>query len=882
MKIHSTHYLIIILIIGLAAFYFLYGATTVLPYFTRGLTGISSPSGGMSGESPPPQTHTDCGPFEPNWDGTCTAIFEPKIDKAGYLEFWSGEWGLQYNTQNAKDMGKKLLIKTTLEGSKYHTTRAFLPFIAYNFSPSIMIVKAVLNISRKSVNIGSDDRFYIMSSNREPPFGGLELSDWTECGPPIPEDKYALHPLIIAKNHMPKKDKVYSFPLKTSGMNFSEEIELCFRTYHDAWAYQPDQTPWANKENIVELNKWAELKPVLEVVFKKDPNKHTTCSSSGQCVVVTGPGNDECFSNEDCVHTECDYMTCTQENSPGEDKCSTNEDCWHMGCSNYQCMKMQSWQPGQPDICSTNEDCSYMGCDYYNFTCEKMQSYKPNQTDECSTNEECWHMGCDYYNLTCGKMISWPPGQPDTCSTNEECWHMGCDYQNLTCGKMYSWEPNITDDCSTNEDCWHLECDYFNLACEKKYSYDPGQNDTCSTNEDCWHMGCDYQNLTCGKMYSWEPNITDSCSTNEDCWHMECNFQNLTCGKVISWPPGKNDSCSTNEDCWHMGCDYQNLTCGKMYSWEPNITDSSNEDCWHLGCSYQNLTCEKKYSYQPNQTDDCSTNEECFYMGCKDMQCQALPGLNVNDTCSTNEECWRMGCDSNNQCTQVPGMGPDTCNTSQDCYHMDCNSQNQCVQTGGQGPDMCQTNQDCYHLDCVSMQCVLVPGHGWDMCKTSQDCDRDLIVFVTESFGSYGGFGQSPEEALSHADLLCELESWSKGLTGSFKAWMSTDNVDAINRIAGGRYINEKAQPIASSKADLTDGTIQNPIDVSGNQTYVWTGTKSDGTASTDNCEEWTVSSSSSALVGLSDKTDKGWTENKILVCGYSFLPIYCFEVEYF
>ena len=86
---------------------------------------------------------------------------------------------------------------------------------------------------------------------------------------------------------------------------------------------------------------------------------------------------------------------------------------------------------------------------------------------------------------------------------------------------------------------------------------------------------------------------------------------------------------------------------------------------------------------------------------------------------------------------------------------------------------------------------------------------------------------------------------------------------------------------MANNKADLIDGTIDNPINRDQNNnavtasTEVWTGTHSNGTRDAT-CTSWT-STSVNGDVGNTNSTGTSWTEFGHTTCSDSN-RIYCFE----
>jgi hypothetical protein len=116
------------------------------------------------------------------------------------------------------------------------------------------------------------------------------------------------------------------------------------------------------------------------------------------------------------------------------------------------------------------------------------------------------------------------------------------------------------------------------------------------------------------------------------------------------------------------------------------------------------------------------------------------------------------------------------------------------------------------------------------------------LVFITQGTlpGNFGG--------LSVADALCNSEASAAGLSGTFKAWVSTSSSSVASRFThGGPYELVGGGRVADDWAALTDGSIDHAIDRdatgASRNASVWTGTQADGTSGAENCSNWTSSS---------------------------------------
>lgn len=126
------------------------------------------------------------------------------------------------------------------------------------------------------------------------------------------------------------------------------------------------------------------------------------------------------------------------------------------------------------------------------------------------------------------------------------------------------------------------------------------------------------------------------------------------------------------------------------------------------------------------------------------------------------------------------------------------------------------------------------------------------------------------------ADDLCDAAASDAGLGGSFRAWVSTSNEDAIDRVIGvGPWLDVDGATIFGGRTDLA-GTPQTGLWLDENGAFVasenvWTGTTFDGTYDELDgaCGNW-VSGAMEELgaigqVGRSDGS--AWTDFSATTC---------------
>jgi len=185
----------------------------------------------------------------------------------------------------------------------------------------------------------------------------------------------------------------------------------------------------------------------------------------------------------------------------------------------------------------------------------------------------------------------------------------------------------------------------------------------------------------------------------------------------------------------------------------------------------------------------------------------------------------------------------------------------------------------------------------------AQDADESMSFFLTsEGPGNGADLG-----GLAGADAHCEQLAASVGAGGrTWRAYLSTSDVDARDRIGEGPWNNARGVTIASSLANLhgdnnltketqlnEKGEVVNGRGDTPNRHDVLTGSNADGTASDATCNDWTSSGEGSARVGHHDRMGGGddptsWNSaHGSRGCGQSDLQgtggdglFYCFAID--
>jgi hypothetical protein len=148
------------------------------------------------------------------------------------------------------------------------------------------------------------------------------------------------------------------------------------------------------------------------------------------------------------------------------------------------------------------------------------------------------------------------------------------------------------------------------------------------------------------------------------------------------------------------------------------------------------------------------------------------------------------------------------------------------------------------------------------------------IFFTT---GSWPG---SALGGLLGADGKCAAAVTAHTLGGTFKAWLSDANTDAITRVANvGPWCGLDGKTVIfASKAAMTMPPVTPPkweeTGVENGFVYYWTGTTGAGTKS-QTCGSWTTGGQ--GTIGFSGSTTSNWTDNGSTTCADSY-RVLCVE----
>jgi hypothetical protein len=144
------------------------------------------------------------------------------------------------------------------------------------------------------------------------------------------------------------------------------------------------------------------------------------------------------------------------------------------------------------------------------------------------------------------------------------------------------------------------------------------------------------------------------------------------------------------------------------------------------------------------------------------------------------------------------------------------------------------------------------------------------------------------KQGLVAGDAICQARAAGARLANAqrFRAWLSDDATHAIDRIASnGPWVRLDGIKVANGKADLTDGLLFGPVNVTDLKSYVdggaWTGTSANGIRTANTCANWSDgTSSTNASTGhtTANRTGPfdGWSDSNGL-CNQN-LALYCLE----
>jgi hypothetical protein len=153
-----------------------------------------------------------------------------------------------------------------------------------------------------------------------------------------------------------------------------------------------------------------------------------------------------------------------------------------------------------------------------------------------------------------------------------------------------------------------------------------------------------------------------------------------------------------------------------------------------------------------------------------------------------------------------------------------------------------------------------------------------MFVTSTTATGNLGG--------LVGADAMCQARATAGGLTGTYRAWLSTSTVSAASRLGtASGWTRVDGRAVAGTRNDLLNSIILytpslTELGGSASEALVRTGTRGDGTFGSGDCNGWTSALSTlSTNVGNPGYGHGAWTTNGGGTCNIA-MPLYCFGID--
>jgi hypothetical protein len=196
------------------------------------------------------------------------------------------------------------------------------------------------------------------------------------------------------------------------------------------------------------------------------------------------------------------------------------------------------------------------------------------------------------------------------------------------------------------------------------------------------------------------------------------------------------------------------------------------------------------------------------------------------------------------------------------------------------------TNANCGKDGATCAQC---PSD--DVCRPDGICGPPpgcgaggpCLVFVTstEQSGNLGG--------LNGADAICQSLAGANSLPGTYRAWLSDETGSPSTRFvqSTGPYTLRNGTIVANNWADLTDGPLLAPIEITEEHSAVvggrtWTNTEADGAPLLSNmkhCNNWTAAADPFiGHFGRAFASNRDWTDSRNFLPCAQTAHLYCFQ----
>ncbi len=329
--------------------------------------------------------------------------------------------------------------------------------------------------------------------------------------------------------------------------------------------------------------------------------------------------------------------------------------------------------------------------------------------------------------------------------------------------------------------------------------------------------------------------------------------------------------------------------------------------CKKARCGDGIVQLDEECDLGDDNADDGNCTRQCYAPQCGDGFVQ--PGetcdLGENNSSATygNDGC-SLACEPLRHCGDgIVEPGIEECDDGNDNENDACTSDCKPAVCGDgivfTGQESCDDGNDDNTDACLNSCELATCGdnfvlEGVEECDGSANCNeaciRDRIVFVTAETwdGDFKGAGENPG-IQGGADSICRSRALTAGFKGDsdYLAWLSDETTSPAQRFyrSPGRYVLRDGTVVANSWDDLTDGSLQNPINMTEDfgepsVSIVWSNTAADGTlASEQTCNSWSsLEVEVKSRAGGTTQTDARWTNEELVLACASEFHIYCFE----
>jgi hypothetical protein len=391
------------------------------------------------------------------------------------------------------------------------------------------------------------------------------------------------------------------------------------------------------------------------------------------------------------------------------------------------------------------------------------------------------------------------------------------------------------------------------------------------------------------------PDLKDTdcvdCKSDADCDdNTVCTADTCEKGLCKNAPVNEGMACTSDNKC----VENAKCTAGKCTGQAKTCTPSGQ--CKVATCNPAKGCGEsdKKDGTSCSDSDPCTDNETCQSGVC--VTPPQNPECYIGGTCyadgdkSSSDSC--QVCDTQSSTTSWT-LASGYCFIWSNCY-ADGYKQNSCrvcdVSNSTSSWTLlsgwCRIGGTCYQKDATGSGCqVCDPSKSTSEWSIKPDCGIVLVALNNGHTGNLGG--------LSGANSKCQTEATAAGLTGTYKAFVSTStqNVkDLISTTSASQPVyNSQGQELFSSWTSIFTGAKwdsgENIYSFDGKKVdegqgaspewddaVCWHGSKPDGTVHADTCTNWTVTTGNGAggevdLNQLMTIQTKACTTNHAVIC---------------